>query len=372
MNDIRQEDMADQMDVSRATLINYEKGHTTINVDVLERLKNAYPDFDMEDKKAEKPKIIQDNIIDFGILFRVLYSKRKNIILIAMLASILGTGFSFLFTKYYSAQISLYPAKKDVMSGLGQFQSLATNFGMNMPDNNQDFNIPDVVKSHLIANKVLDQRWLIQNGSKMSLYQLWKMDNLPWYNPFSASMIDSAYITEKAIKKFTNHVEVVEDRISGLIKINVTLEDPLVSASVANFIGQQVQLYIQKENSAQSTKEKLFISERLFIVKNELESSELGLKGFKERNRGYEDSPELFMVFSRLFREVEAKKQVYLTLQQQLELARIEEVKQTPILHILDNAVPPSRKSSPNRFLFLTFSAFFGLVSSSLFNIFKY
>ncbi len=79
--------------------------------------------------------------------------------------------------------------------------------------------------------------------------------------------------------------------------------------------------YIQKENSAQSTKEKLFISDRLAIVKSELESSEIQLKDFKERNRGYEDSPDLFMTFSQLFREVEAKKQVYLTLQQQLELA---------------------------------------------------
>ena len=96
------------------------------------------------------------------------------------------------------------------------------------------------------------------------------------------------------------------------------------------------------------------------------------LKDFKERNRGYEDSPELFMVFSRLFREVEAKKQVYLTLQQQLELARIEEVKQTSILHILDHATPPSKKSSPKRFLFLVFSAIFGLVSSSLATVFKY
>ena len=37
LNDIRQEDMAEKMGVSRATLINYEKGHTTINFDVLEK-----------------------------------------------------------------------------------------------------------------------------------------------------------------------------------------------------------------------------------------------------------------------------------------------------------------------------------------------
>jgi len=53
-------------------------------------------------------------------------------------------------------------------------------------------------------------------------------------------------------------------------------------------------------------------------------------------------------------------------------LARIEEVKQTSILHILDHATPPSRKSAPKRFLFLVFSAVFGLVSSSLATVFKY
>ena len=58
INDIRQEDMAEKLDVSRATLINYEKGHTTINVDVLNRLKKHYPDFETENNEEIKPKII--------------------------------------------------------------------------------------------------------------------------------------------------------------------------------------------------------------------------------------------------------------------------------------------------------------------------
>ena len=372
MNDIRQEDMAEKLDVSRATLINYEKSHTTINIDVLDRFKVAYPDFEMENKILNKAKIIQDNNIDFSILFNVLYLKKSIIILSMIIFSIIGLTFSFFFTKFYTAQISLYPAKKDTMQALGQFQSLANNFGMNMPDNNQNFNIPDVVKSRLIANKVLNQKWSTKDGEKINLYHLWKIDKKSFFNQFVNSNIDTAYNKEKAIKIFSECVDVIENRMSGLIQINVRLEDPLISASIANFIGKQVQLYIQKENSAQSTIEKLFISERLSIVKNELEKSELELKIFKERNRGYEDSPELFMVFSRIFRDVEAKKRVYLTLQQQLELARIEEVKQSPILHILDYAIAPSRKSSPNRLLFLILSSLFGFISSSLVTVFKY
>ncbi len=373
MNDIRQEDMADQLGVSRATLINYEKGHTTISIDGLARLKEAYPEFDDQNEMNEKPKIIQDNIIDFGVLSRVLFSQRKKIILTTILAALLGTGASFLFTKYYAAQISLYPAKKDFGQNLGQFQSLASNFGMNMPNSDQDFNISDVVQSNLIANKILNKKWKSRSNEYIDLKSLWQLDAPPWYLFFlPTGGGDDSFIHEKAIKYLGNQVNVVEDRQTGLIKINVTLEDPLVAATVANFIGDQVQLYIQKENSAQTAKEKLFISDRLSLVKVELEALELKMKNFKERNRGYEDSPELYMIFSRNFREVEAKKQVYVTLQQQLELARIEEVKQTPILHILDHAVPPSRKSAPNRFLFLVFSAAFGLCVSTLVTVFKY
>jgi len=372
INDIRQEDMADQMGVSRATLINYEKGHTAINFDVLERLKKAYPNFDEKTPKKKKPHIIEDNIIDFKLLFAVLAANKIYIIIITLICAVIGFSSSFLFTKYYSAQISLYPAKKESMQGFGQFQSLAANLGVNTTQDSEHFNISDVVKSRLIANKVLNENWTTEKEKKISLVELWGFYESPWLKFSKEINIDSAIVYDKALNKFKDHISVSEDKLTGLIKINSEFKDPIISASIANFIGTQVESYIQKENSAQSTKEKLFISERLEIVKNELEETELNLKRFKERNRGYENSPELFMVFSRLYRESEAKKEVYMTLQQQLELARIDEVKQSPILHILDHAIPPTKKSSPNRLLFLTIFGTIGAIYSSILTLFRY
>lgn len=371
VNDIRQEDMAEKMAVSRATLINYEKGHTSINMDVLNRLKSHYPDFDFEEREKLKPKIIVDNTIDFKVIYNILISKSKNILFIGFLFGVAGFGASFLLNDQYKAEISLYPAKKELTQGLAQFQSLAVNLGMNAGNNTQSFNIPDVVKSRLIATKSASKKWITSDGESIDLIALWKLNQSSNFFKRSAK-IDSLEIFEKAIKKFNDHVDVSEDRMTGLIRISTKFQDPYIAASVANFIGNQAELYIQKENSAQSTKEKEFIAERLLVVKNELERTELELKKFKERNRGYQDSPELSMIYSQVFREVEAKKEVYLTLQQQLELARIEEVKQSPILHILDHAVAPTKKSFPNRKLFLIFSSFIGIVFSSLRILLKY
>ena len=148
---------------------------------------------------------------------------------------------------------------------------------------------------------------------------------------------------------------------------------PWVStAKTPDFIGSEIQIYIQKQNSAQAAKEKLFISDRLVVVKSELEDLEDNLKNFKERNRGYEASAELFMKFSQKLREVEAKQQVYVTLQQQLELARINEVKQTPIINILDEAKPPVNKSRPSRAIIVLLSMFAGFIFSLSISIIKH
>ena len=373
MNDIRQEDLADKMNVSRATLINYEKGHTAINFDVLNRLKKAFPAFEEQELSTKKQKIINnDNTIEIALIFRLIARSKKFIFFCTIISALLGLGSSFLFTKYYNAQITLYPAKKESMPALGQLQAFAANLGVNTDSDSEHLDISDVVKSRLIANKVLNKKWTSSKQSEINLISLWGFYNRPWYDFYSNFEIDSAIVFDQALKKLKEHISVSKDKITGLIRINSEFEDPYISANVANFIGDEVQNYIQRENSVQSTKEKLFIKDRLGIVKSELEDAEHKLKIFKERNRGYEDSPELFMVFSRLFRETEVKKEVYLTLQQQLELARIDEVKQKPVLHILDRAVPPTAKSSPNRLLFLLTFLIFGAITSSLTILFKY
>ena len=54
---------------------------------------------------------------------------------------------------------------------------------------------------------------------------------------------------------------------------------------------------------------------------------------------------------NRLERDVQVKQDLYLTLTREYEQARIAEVRDTPLLTIVDRAVPPYKKSSPHRLL---------------------
>ena len=375
INQVRQEDMAKKIGVSRATLINYEKGHTNIPLDILEKLKFEYPDFNdflNNDLYDKKDLIINDGILDFGLIVNIIIKYKKAFILKCMIIfGILGSTGSFFLINYYSAGISLFPAENKSSSS-SQLQSLALSAGVNLDQNDQSYNITDVAKSRRVAEKVLSNKWNNINLEDKTLISFWKLDEAGILSKFFNQTYTNEDLINKGLKKYFKLLNVKEDRRTGLIQVNIEMESPNLAAEVANFIGSEIQSYIQKQNTAKAVKEKLFISGRLIVVKGELEKLEEDLKEFKERNRGYEVSPELFMIYSQKFREAEAKQQVYVTLQQQLELARISEVKQTPIINILDEAKPPVSKSRPNRAIVSLLSLLAGFLFGASISIIRY
>ena len=375
INQVRQEDMAKKIGVSRATLINYEKGHTNIPLDILEKLKFEYPDFNdflNNDLYDKKDLIINDGILDFGLIVNIIIKYKKAFILKCMIIfGILGSTGSFFLINYYSAGISLFPAENKSSSS-SQLQSLALSAGVNLDQNDQSYNITDVAKSRRVAEKVLSNKWNNINLEDKTLISFWKLDEAGILSKFFNQTYTNEDLINKGLKKYFKLLNVKEDRRTGLIQLNIEMESPNLAAEVANFIGSEIQSYIQKQNTAKAVKEKLFISGRLIVVKGELEKLEEDLKEFKERNRGYEVSPELFMIYSQKFREAEAKQQVYVTLQQQLELARISEVKQTPIINILDEAKPPVSKSRPNRAIISLLSLLAGFLFGASISIIRY
>ena len=162
VNQIRQEDMAKAIGVSRATLINYEKGHTSIPVEVLEKLKNNYPGFENFTNlknNSEKQPILKDGMIDFKLVLKIIFKHdRVKVATMMLLFSIFGVFISFTFTDYYSSEISLFPAEKKI-SSINQLQSIAMTAGVNLNQSEQNYNITDVAKSRRIAEKVLLNNW---------------------------------------------------------------------------------------------------------------------------------------------------------------------------------------------------------------------
>ena len=83
-----------------------------------------------------------------------------------------------------------------------------------------------------------------------------------------------------------------------------------------------------------------------------------------DRNRRIENSPALQLEQQRLAREVTVLTGVFTTLKQQLETTKIEELKESEYVIILDHPEIPLGKAKPRRKTMILLSGFSGILLS--------
>jgi capsule polysaccharide export protein KpsE/RkpR len=75
--------------------------------------------------------------------------------------------------------------------------------------------------------------------------------------------------------------------------------------------------------------------------------------------------PLIGYTYYNLYRKVEMLESTYQTLSKQLELAKVQEVKEIPRIKVLDEPVPAERKSGPHRSYFVLIAAVFSFFASA-------
>jgi len=73
--------------------------------------------------------------------------------------------------------------------------------------------------------------------------------------------------------------------------------------------------------------------------------------------------PEAGLEYARRLRDVKYRETLYELLAKQYEVARIDEAKESPVIQIIDNAIPPDRKSSPKRAIHIIVGLLIGGIS---------
>jgi uncharacterized protein involved in exopolysaccharide biosynthesis len=154
-------------------------------------------------------------------------------------------------------------------------------------------------------------------------------------------------LVTQALASLETILEFDQDPSSTFSIIKVTTSESVFAKELAEVVLAELEA-LNRFYKSQTVNEKTeFISNRIASVKNDLESSEKRLKEFNERNRQI-SSPALQLEQSRLARDVEIQKGIYLTLKQQLELTKIEEIQEASVVQILDmpqTALSPSNKN---------------------------
>jgi uncharacterized protein involved in exopolysaccharide biosynthesis len=156
---------------------------------------------------------------------------------------------------------------------------------------------------------------------------------------------------EKSLEELDDATSTDLDEKTGVISLNLTLEDPELAAAVANRMVEELNRFNVERRRSQSGEERAFSERRLAEARRELAAAESALAGFLQRNRTFSEFSLVGVEARRLERDVQLKQDVLLTLSRAYEEARIGEVRDTPVLTVIDRAEPPASKSWPKRIL---------------------
>lgn len=169
-------------------------------------------------------------------------------------------------------------------------------------------------------------------------------------------------VRRKALKKLS----VGTDQKSGIVRVSAGLRDPYVAAAFVRALEEALNQFNLHTRQTVSRANRGFLEVRTQEAKDQLGDAEGHLRQFYETNRRIADAPGLQFEEGRLKRQVDLAQQIYLTLAQQLEQARIDEVKDTPVLTVIETATPPVRKTSPKRTILTLMGGFVGAVLALL------
>lgn len=269
-------------------------------------------------------------------------------IITGLIGAVVGLVLTFVIPNSYTAEASFIPdagSSSSLLGGLvGQFVGLTE-------DQLSPRLAGDLVKSTPIMKEVLYSQYPIRGGEGITKRLI---DMLP------VSGSDSAHLEYWALRRLRSDVDVDVDERTGVVDLYVELRDPWLSAAVANDLVTFVDRFNTDSRQSRARATRQFLEARTTAAKEELQVAESTQERFAAANRQYQSSPWLTLIAARLQREVDTRQQVYLSLDQQYEQARVDEVKNTPILTRVAVARPPVKRSFPRPTVFVIFGFFFG------------
>ena len=252
-----------------------------------------------------------------------------------------------------------YVSSAKIMSSSGgsstsQLQGLAAQFGVAVPGGSEgaQWVYPEIVKSRTLAKSVLKRKFDTEKyGPQKSLLQI-----LTYGDEEPTVSIDTLEI--HGANALIGMIEIESQ--GSFYNLSVSTFEPQFAADLCAVLIEELDRH-QREYKTEKVKEtRLFIEGRIIDIQKELESAEENLKVFRDRNRQIGQSPALLLEQQRLTRETSVLTGVFTTLKQQLEMTKIEEVKESTLIQVLDPPIAPFHRDSPNRRLSVLLSLILG------------
>lgn len=266
----------------------------------------------------------------------------------ASVCAVLAAIFLLLQRPVYTAQTNFTPETPNnsgVASSIAGLAGLAGQLGLG--GNTSAAVSPEFFARVLHSREVLRSTLLTEfptpgssSGAKRSLLDVMEAGGKSEEHRLQAGVRHLRQVSEVSI-----------DKPTGIVTLEVEMNSPELAAKVANRMLELLNTFNLERRQSQSREQRRFTGDRLREAEQELREAERTQLRFLQANRMYQGSPLLEFQAAQLEREVQLKQEVFLTLTKAHEEARIAEVRDTPVITVVDPAVPPALRTRPRRVL---------------------
>jgi uncharacterized protein involved in exopolysaccharide biosynthesis len=215
----------------------------------------------------------------------------------------------------------------------GQLGVIAQQFGLSVGSTGQSAQLYlDLLKSRPLLWQIAKRQYTLQTDSGTRRGDLLQLYHVRGKNPLirKAAVIDAV----------TGQIKATSSAKTGVITVTVSAGTPGLAVQIAQAVLDEVNLFNLNRRQGEAGAQRAFIEKRVAEAQGDLRQAEENLQSFLTENRDYR-SPSLALEFDRLNRVVTMRQQLYTSLAQAYETAKIEEVRDLPVITIMESPEMP-------------------------------
>lgn len=326
-------------------------------------------------------KIILNNRIDFLLLISKIYETRRSFYQLFLLGFIIISIIYLFSDRIYRSDALLTNLAS---SNTPDIVSSALTGSMGLTST-IDIDPTVIFSSESLKKSIIYKKRKSEKFNKeINLIEYWELDKSLWYNPmfwiqsflslFSEEKneeVEKRMLEKKAIDLLSERISINEDFYTNAITISVEMEERILAQNINSEIISFINQFLVEAKNQNASAEIYYLDERLNEVRNSLEISENNLQIFKEENSNYLKSPQLFKEFSRINRQVLLNTEIFIQLQSQIEIKKLEEVSEVSSFILIDNPSFPHKKIWPKLSYLILFLVIFTFLLSVIIVLIK-
>ena len=341
---------------------------------------------DALDQRSLATEGTQESSIDFGKIFKDLLKHKKLYYKVLPIAFILAAIYAISLPNYYSCTVKLSPQLSGGSGSKSGLASLASSFGVNLGSalgNSTEALFPtlypDLMNSVDFKTSLFEIQVTREEDNKTFTYfdYLMNEQKAPWWSQamkavFSMFKDQSSMVNEKVdpfklTKEQTEIVKAIDknvvcdvDKKTMVITINVTDQDPLICATMADSVKTRLQKFITDYRTSKARVDLEYNQKLYGEAKEKYEQARNRYAAYADSHRNV-SSQSAQTKESDLQNEMQMQQQIYQQVVAQLQQAEMKVQQETPAFTTLQSATVPVRKTGPKRaqmcliFLFLAF-----------------